>query len=264
MNTSTSTATRQELFQPIEKLDLRARIVGQIGELVRSGHLQPHDKLPPERQLQQMLNVSRPLLREALQQLTTAGLIEARPGRGWYVADSTVLTSLSRPLSQHLLRGEITIAELLQARKVIEGETAALAAEVATSADFAALSDLLRTMHVTRDDPTSRVEVDAAFHGRIAAIAGNRLLERILASMDNLLTEYRRLLVATVPERNDVANAEHERIVAAIARHDKEAAAAEMRAHLDAVSVEVEAPSRRYTSMLGPSTSGARSVTPRD
>ena len=190
-----------------------------------------------------MLNVSRPLLREALQQLTTAGLIEARPGRGWYVADSAVLTSLSQPLSQHLLRGEITIAELLQARKVIEGETAALAAEVATSADLVALSDLLRTMHMTRDDPTSRVEVDAAFHGRIAAIAGNRLLERILASMDNLLTEdSRRLLVATVPERNDSANAEHERIVAAIARHDREAAAAEMRAHLDAVSVEVEAP----------------------
>ena len=190
-----------------------------------------------------ILNVSRPLLREALQQLTTAGLIEARPGRGWYVADSAVLTSLSRPLSQHLLRGEITITELLQARKVIEGETAALAAEVATSADLVALSDLLRTMRMTRDDLTSRVEVDAAFHRRIAAIAGNRLLERILASMDNLLTEgYRRLLVATVPERNDSANAEHERIVAAIARHDREAAAAEMRAHLDAVSVEVEAP----------------------
>lgn len=241
MNASTSIAVRQELFQPIEKLDLRARVVGQIEELVRSGHLQPHDKLPPERRLQQMLNVSRPLLREALQHLTATGLIEVRPGRGWYVADSAVLTSLSRPLSQYLLRGEITIAELLQARKVIEGETAALAAEVATDEDLAVLSALLHTMRVTRDDPVSRVDVDTAFHGRIAGIAGNRLLERILASMDSLLTEYRGLLVVTVPERFDVSIAEHERIIAAIARHDRETAAAEMRAHLDAVGVEVDA-----------------------
>jgi len=237
----------QDSFMRIEKPNLRATVVQQIEDLIRDGRLEPRAKLPPERELQQKLNVSRPLLREALHELTIIGLIEVRHGQGRYVADSAGHKLLSRPLSQYLLRGEITIGELQQTRKIIEGEIAGLAADAATPADIVELSALLRTMEATCDDQDSCVTYDTAFHAKIAAVAGNRLLERILASMNSLLNEYRRVLVVNVPERITMSNNEHARILAAIATHDKRAATAEMCAHLEAVNVEVNALSTRHT-----------------
>jgi len=226
-------------FIRIEKPNLRASVVQQIEERIRDGRLAPRAKLPPERELQQKLNVSRPLLREALHELTIIGLIEVRHGQGWYVANSAGHKLLTRPLSQYLLRGEITIRELQQTRKIIEGEIAGLAAEAATPADIVELSALLQKMESTCEDWDSRVAYDTEFHAKIAAVSGNRLLERILASMNSLLNEYRRVLVVNVPERITVSNEEHARILAAIATHDKGAATAEMYAHIEAVNVEV-------------------------
>jgi len=226
-------------FHPIERPHPRARIVKQIEDLVQSGQLGPRAKLPPERQLQRQLAVSRPLLREALHELAAAGLIEARHGLGWYVTDMTDSKMLSRPLSQYLLLGEISVHELLQARAVVENETAQLAAQRATDEEIAALHQLLRAMDAAENAYEQHIALDTAFHVKIAAIAANRLLLRILDSMHDLLTEYRRLLTIGVPERLIVANEEHARIVSAIQARDKDAAAAQMRAHLDAVNVEV-------------------------
>ena len=229
----------EALLQRIEKPNLRANVVKQVQDLVRSGQLGPEARLPSERELQRQLNVSRPLLREALHELTLTGLIEARHGRGWFISDTARSRLLSRPLSQYLLHGEISISELLQTRILIEGEAARLAATAASPSDIVDLQHMLRAIEGARDQGDEHVQLDTAFHTRIASIAGNRLLVRLLDSMQDLLTEYRHMLLVSVPDRMDAANEEHRRIVAAIARHESDTAAAEMRAHIEAIGAEV-------------------------
>ncbi|MDB5059763.1 MAG: GntR family transcriptional regulator, partial [Chloroflexi bacterium] len=224
-----------DAFQRIEKLNLRANVVKQVQDLVRTGQLGPEARLPSERDLQRQLNVSRPLLREALHELTHTGIIEARHGRGWFIIDIARSRLLSAPLSQYLLHGEISISELLQTRILIESEAARLAAKAAGPSEITELNRMLRAIEAAREDSDENVQLDTAFHTRIASIAGNRLLVRILDSMQDLLTEYRHLLIIGVPDRVDAANEEHRRIVAAITRHESDSAAAEMRAHIEAI-----------------------------
>jgi GntR family transcriptional regulator, transcriptional repressor for pyruvate dehydrogenase complex len=111
------------------------RITQRIISLIREEHLKPGDKLPPERELASMMQVSRPSLREALRALSLLNIIEIRQGDGTYVSSLT-LELLIEPLDLILMLDHSTIQQLFEARKKLEVGIAALAAERITTEEL--------------------------------------------------------------------------------------------------------------------------------
>ncbi len=72
-------------IQPVTQKSLAETVAAQIAALILAGDFPPHSQLPSERSLGESLDVSRASLREALKILEEAGLLEARPGVGWFV-----------------------------------------------------------------------------------------------------------------------------------------------------------------------------------
>src|SRR5215813_3400501 len=115
---------------PIQAIDsdrLYRRIARQLSELISNGEFRPGERLPPERELAKQLAVSRPSVREALIALEVEGWVEIRVGSGVFVKP---LRPLPLPSPEE---GECPF-ELLRARAIVEGETAALAAKEAIEA----------------------------------------------------------------------------------------------------------------------------------
>lgn len=147
-------------------------VADQLSQLMRGGSLQPGDRLPSERDLASQFGVSRPTVREAMIALEIAGMVEIRSGSGVYVMDSSVGSVPG------LLKGEDPgPLEILEARRVIEGETAALAAQ---RIDPDTLNGLEAQMELIASPDTSAEDKEAAderFHQLIAFAGGNSALQ---------------------------------------------------------------------------------------
>lgn len=114
----------------IRRTNICDQIVEYIEERFIQGDIKSGDKLPSERQLSKILNISRTPIREAMRSLYQLGIIETRHGQGTFVrADN--LNVLARKLVNYLYSNEVTFLEVLQFRKIIEAESARLAAEYA-------------------------------------------------------------------------------------------------------------------------------------
>src|SRR5476651_2480992 len=132
---------------PLHAVDSRRlyrQIADQIAALIEKGEYGAGERLPPERNLAKQLGVSRPSVREALIALEVEGKVEVRIGSGVFVCPPHKL--VVKPLDQ----GEGPF-ELIRARWVVEGETAALATESRTSADLDQMHGAIDDLRISRD-----------------------------------------------------------------------------------------------------------------
>ncbi|MEO8345898.1 MAG: FadR/GntR family transcriptional regulator [Betaproteobacteria bacterium] len=234
-------------FQSIEPRRLYRQIADQIRTLIRSGEFSTGARLPPERDLAKQLGVSRPSVREALIALEVEGLVEVRIGSGIYVQavhaneDSAGnVKGAGRGVSRagHELDGGATAGpfELLRARYVIEGETAALAAKSAKKAQVHAMEEALGAMQHELEGEKQPLEGDRMFHLRIAEATGNGAL---VAVVDMLWVDRTGPLYKQLEHHYDSpglwhsAMAEHRAVLTAIAAKDPAAAKAAMQRHLN-------------------------------
>jgi GntR family transcriptional repressor for pyruvate dehydrogenase complex len=133
-------------FQAVAAQRLYEQVAGQVTDLVARGEFKPGDRLPPERDLAKMLAVSRPTVREAMIALEIAGLVEVRGGAGTFVTDKAK-TSGTNGATSRLFEGVgSSPLELIAARRTIEPEVAALAAQLATPAEIAAIAETVSMM----------------------------------------------------------------------------------------------------------------------
>ncbi len=156
-------------INPIESTErLYVRVARRIADLVARGEVNPGDKLPSERDLAEMLQVSRPTVREAMIALEVSGLIEIRTGSGIYV--------LERHANPVLADGGMGPFEILEMRMLLEPEAAALAAKRISDAQLEALGQVLADMQ--RSEMTPDVEQhDRRFHTLIARATENGAIE---------------------------------------------------------------------------------------
>ena len=119
-------------LEAIEPHRLYRQIADRIGTLIARGEFAPGTRLPPERDLAAQLQVSRTSVREALIALELGGLIDIRMGSGVYVRPQGPLARDGHTVRSHRDTGPF---EQLRARWLIEGETAGLAAMLATKDD---------------------------------------------------------------------------------------------------------------------------------
>jgi GntR family transcriptional regulator, transcriptional repressor for pyruvate dehydrogenase complex len=207
-------------------------------------------KLPSERDLALRLGVSRPVVREAMRILIERGLVEVAPGRGAFVRVPRPFDA-ARPLAAIYRRGQATTRDLIEARSMLEGEAARLAAERCTAEELVAIERLLVQLE-RESEPAAQARQDLAFHTLISRATRNPVLEAMFASISGLVFEH--LLRSNAePVIGREANPYQREVVVAIRRRDPEAAQRAMRDHLmvayrrygDDLDVEVKHLARR-------------------
>lgn len=211
-------------------LRLYKDIANLLMQELASGRYPVGAKLPAERELSLLYSVSRPVVREAIIALEVQGLIEVKIGSGAYVK--------ALPGDKEVSRFNISAIELTEARLLIEGEAAALAASQITDDELEKLEELVEQIAQENLDPAGNEKADCAFHAAIAtATRNNALIEAI-----ERLWELRRISpeAALLHEKARTANIkpvvdEHRRILDALKARDPAMARAAMRAHLSQV-----------------------------
>ena len=128
-------------IEPIKKSAISEEISSRLLLMIREKQLSPGEKLPPERELAAMLNVSRPSLREALRALAIMNVIEMRQGDGTYIT-SLEPELLVEHLDFVLSLDDSTFLQLFEARKIVEVGIASLAAQRITDRQIQELETL--------------------------------------------------------------------------------------------------------------------------
>ena len=218
-------------------------VVAYLRRIIESGELKAGDKLPPERELAQLIGVSRPSVRAGLQSLAAVGFVESRRGAGTFVADGPPMLDVN-PLSLFSALHGIPRDELFETRRVIEIDLAGLAAERARGDELAAISEEVMEMFASIDDVHRFLVHDIRFHRAVAAAARNPLLAAIMEMVADLFYDQRRKTVDRWREAPEAAE-QHRKIYQAIRAGDVLRARDEMDTHLrwaqEAQEIEVKA-----------------------
>ena len=167
---------KKSLFQPAKTPSAAEAIYNQIYPKIVSGELQPGDRLPPERELAEMFQRSRPVVREALRMLQQDGLLETTRGtNGGAIVRGVSLNSVEEPLKKLVAVGAIQLDELIEYRHINDRGCARLAAIHHTQEDADALRRTLEGARANLDNCMSFQEYDVAFHNALATASHNAL-----------------------------------------------------------------------------------------
>lgn len=220
-------------FGVFERDMLPERIANRIVSLISERQLRPGDKLPSERDLASMMQVSRPSLREALRALAMLNIVEIRQGSGTYVS-SLKPELLVEHLDFVFALDDSTFAELLEARSVLEPSIAALAAANASDEELQALDECMEKIKSAVEDPASFLEADLELHQKITQAARNQILARFMTSLTRLGLASRTRTVALPGVREQTVE-DHQEIVDALQRRDAQSASRAMQKHMENV-----------------------------
>jgi len=219
-------------FESIRRNKVYEEVARQIQNHIVE-HLKPGDVLPPERELAQMFGVSRGSVRDAIRSLELIGLLEPQQGRGTVVCEPSA-DALVGPLAAVLIQKQKLVAELLDVRKIIEPALARRAAQHATAAQIGEMEEILERHGEKVRRGEMAIEEDSEFHYRIALAADNSVILRIVdVLMDMLRTTRQRSLQTSGRAQKSLAS--HQRILAALKRHDPVASEAAMVRHLEEI-----------------------------
>jgi DNA-binding FadR family transcriptional regulator len=219
---------------PIQRRKLYHEIVDRLLTRIRAGEFPPGGQLPSERQLMESYAVGRPAVREALLTLQRMGLITITHGdraRLVEISADTAIRQVSEVARLLLETSPGSLEHLKQARLFFEVGMVRMAAEKATARDIERLRLALDEHRAALEDGTQFLAKDMAFHRAIAAVSGNPIFEAVSRAMLEWLERFYVDLVRA-PGREPVGLAEHMRIFNAVAKHDADAAARAMTAHL--------------------------------
>jgi DNA-binding FadR family transcriptional regulator len=205
------------------------QVIEQLRTQITSGNWPVGGRIPTESELSQLTATSRNTVREAVQSLVHAGLLERRQGSGTYVlAASELAGAVSRRVAaaQHI--------DVLEVRRTLEVGAARLAAVRRTPDDVALLRDLLtRRVAARRDgDIDATVTIDVQMHRAIAQASHNSMLADLYENLIGALQENVRRNVEEQPPHTDE---DHAGLIEAIITGNPERAAEEAALFLDAL-----------------------------
>ena len=218
-------------FEIVRRNKVYEEVAKQIERLILK-KLKPGDKLPSERELAEMLRVSRSSIRDAIRGLELMGLVEPRQGAGTIVRETSA-ELLVNPFANALKHRREMVTELLDFRKMLEPPLAARAATHASADEISEMEDILQRQEKAQGHGPAIAE-DAEFHYSIALASGNSVVLKVIDTLMDLLRDTREQSLQ-VEGRAEKSLAGHRRILSAIKRHDAEAAKAAMRRHIEDV-----------------------------
>jgi GntR family transcriptional regulator, transcriptional repressor for pyruvate dehydrogenase complex len=181
---------KNEIFTPVKQGKLTELVVSQIKDLIFSKGIDVGEKLPSERDLAERLKISRSAVREALNSLEHAGLVEIKRGRA---AGAYVVDNLHKPFYQStmdLLRsGKIGMQQFLEARVAVECFSVRMAAERITEEDLRRLEAINEDLKNGPSEVARLIENNSLFHVTLAELSGNYLIMMMLQSLMRLMAD---------------------------------------------------------------------------
>lgn len=216
--------------RPLKTLRTRIDVIEHLERVILSGVFAVGSKLPSERELCAIYDVSRPVIRETLAGLVERGYIEVYPGRGSFVR-AVAVDELAEPLSRATRQAGITARHLVSARLMLECTAAELAAERASDEDVARIERALAE-HNAAHSLADRAHTDLAFHEAVAAASGNPVIALMFGA---IRTQVHALMLRSLSDQavRDAGDPMHERIAEAIAARDPDGARQAMRDHIE-------------------------------
>ena len=217
----------------VDRLRLSQTVYTDLLGDIMAGSIAVGDRLPPETQLAERFNVSRPVVREALQRLQSDGVVISRQGSGSFVqrSPSQNLGELTRTFTLH------DVLQSLELRMAIEELSARLAARQRTDVQLRTIEKASVLLKTVFGKGQAAQEADYAFHRAIAVASGNAML---LETLDQLADKHKGSMNVTLSltraasaQRRDRVLDEHDRIVNAIRVSDADSAGIAMRYHID-------------------------------
>jgi len=210
---------------------LYRKIFDEIAELISSGEFPAGGRLPTERELAERFQVSRPTIREAIIALEATNKVSVKTGSGVYVVDNPALAAN--------FNSEVSPFEVLEARVLLESESAALAAKMITDPEIRSLEAAFKKLEQEEqnlDDPSS--EADREFHTIIANATHNRVLASQIHSlweMQENLEHIKLAHQAVCANEGEKRIREHRAIFDAIVKRESQVARVAMRNHFSNV-----------------------------
>lgn len=232
------------MFQKAPSLRTADAVIHQIEELILNGVMRPGDRLPPERELASEIDVSRPVLREALKVLEARGLLISRQGGGTYVAD-VIGPVFSEPIISLIERHPAATTDYLEFRRDIEGLAAAHAALRATASDREILCAISAQMDEAYNagDLQREAELDVELHHAVGEAAHNIILMHALRSCYRLLENgvfLNRQRLFNHPSARQMVLAQHKAIIEHIVSGEADEARQASHDHIDFVEVALQ------------------------
>ncbi len=236
-------AVTRSVAQP-KRSDLVAE---EIKRLMTAKNLLPGDRLPRETELQEMFNVSKSTVREALKSLEVQGLIRVTTGpSGGGMAVEVPLDRAFQLMQNYLFFKEVSIDDIYQARKLLEPELAASAVPHLTDAQFEALERNIKECDPLRDpqaDQFSQRQEDMTFHDILAAASPNpflRFMCEMINQMLRQLTVYDNQMPMREQQHFGASNVEyHRRLLAAARARDADTVRTLMHEHMQDAQASV-------------------------
>lgn len=221
------------LIETVKVRRLYLEVADQLSQLISTGQIKPGERLPSERDLASKFGVSRPTIREAMIALEIEGLVEIRTGSGIYVTQKQTVADISDTGPGPF--------EIFEARRIIESETAALAAARISEEQLKDLEDALHEMELENRENRVTEAADHKFHITIANASQNSALSSIVTWLWELRKKSQ---ISTIFHQRSIDEGiqpsldDHNRILVALQQRDPITARNAMNAHLTR-SIEV-------------------------
>ena len=221
---------KSDMFKMIEKDSVPVQIVNYFLDSITAKELKENDRLPPERDLCEMLGVGRSTLREALRILEVMGVIEKR-NDGTYVRLQNE-DIIKEAVSIDFAVGITNYAELVEVRNFLETESCVLAAQNSTEEDYRHFDDLCEKMEHSIDDVEEYAKYGTEFHIAIAKATHNEIIAEIFEAIRYVMYDYQKNNMKTKEEVRRSYD-EHLELVSALKKRDSELCKRLMCQHLD-------------------------------
>lgn len=214
----------------VRRSTLSQQVLEQIVNLLMNGQLNPGDKLPPEMNLMEQFDVSRPVLREALSSLETLEIITRRPRGGTFVNDKVG----SNPFKAMLALSINNVPAIIEARMTLELGLITIAAEKITDDQLQKIKETIDSIRESVDGDYGGL--DKEFHRLIAQTANNPIVEGMI---DSLLIAHEKTDSLITYREPDITVEHHEAIYEALKKRDPYESFAQMYRHLSYVRKKI-------------------------
>jgi GntR family transcriptional regulator, transcriptional repressor for pyruvate dehydrogenase complex len=229
-----------DIFQAVRPERIAAKVANQLRKVISQGIYRAGDRLPPERELAQRMGVSRPSVREAIQQLEHQGIVETVRGGGSIVRNLTE-QEIRKPMEIFLGDDPKKVLELTEVRALMEVWAAREAAIHRKDEQLGRMQRCLEEMEGDFERGRIRYEVDFSFHSEIAAASHNTVFLHLIDSIHQLIA----YSIKVHREKVFVGRGDQERILChhlkifkAIKERQADVAQAAMEEHLHFVVAE--------------------------
>lgn len=220
---------------------LTDRLADQLARRIEAGELAPDQRLPTEQQLSEQFGVSRTVVREAVSRLKSMGLLVSRQGAGVFVAPRHQARALA--FDPSVLGSLESVVQVVEVRRALEGEVAALAAQRMTPAKAQAIRATLDRLESATAAGADGVEEDLAFHRSIAQATDNPQFERLLGFLEQYQRDAMRVTRTNESMNSALMRAvrrEHEAIASAVIAGDAAGARRAAARHMVNAAVRIE------------------------